>query len=131
MDIPKERWFHPNRERFGWANDPLRIPKDARKSIGKPSWQCSSVRESTDVPLPEAWRAGRGYVVHNEYSERGFQLERGGQGQWVKGKETPTRSRLGRCRPRDEIANPGKLSMAGRWERQCAEQVELRIRGSE
>jgi 2-keto-4-pentenoate hydratase/2-oxohepta-3-ene-1,7-dioic acid hydratase in catechol pathway len=34
-----------------------------------------------------------GYVLHNDYSERGFQLEKGGQ--WVKGKSCDTFAPLG------------------------------------
>ena len=34
-----------------------------------------------------------GYVLHNDYSERAFQLERGGQ--WVKGKSCDTFAPLG------------------------------------
>jgi 2-keto-4-pentenoate hydratase/2-oxohepta-3-ene-1,7-dioic acid hydratase in catechol pathway len=51
-----------------------------------------------------------GYVLHNDYSERSFQLERGGQ--WVKGKSADTFAPLGPfiVTP-DEIPDPGGLNM--------------------
>ena len=51
-----------------------------------------------------------GYMVHNDYSERAFQLERGGQ--WVKGKSADTFAPLGPfMATRDEIPDPHTLSM--------------------
>jgi 2-keto-4-pentenoate hydratase/2-oxohepta-3-ene-1,7-dioic acid hydratase in catechol pathway len=51
-----------------------------------------------------------GYVLHNDYSERAFQLERGGQ--WGKGKSCDTFAPLGPfLATRDEIADPHALRM--------------------
>jgi len=51
-----------------------------------------------------------GYVLHNDYSERAFQLERGGQ--WVKGKSADSFAPLGPyLATRDEIPDPGRLRM--------------------
>ena len=51
-----------------------------------------------------------GYLLHNDYSEREFQLERGGQ--WVKGKSADTFAPLGPfLATRDEIADPGNLHL--------------------
>jgi 2,4-diketo-3-deoxy-L-fuconate hydrolase len=51
-----------------------------------------------------------GYVLHNDYSERSFQLERGGQ--WVKGKSADRFAPLGPyVATPDEIPDPGKLRM--------------------
>jgi 2,4-diketo-3-deoxy-L-fuconate hydrolase len=51
-----------------------------------------------------------GYVLHNDYSERAFQLERAGQ--WVKGKSADTFAPLGpflaTC---DEVPDTGNLKM--------------------
>jgi 2,4-diketo-3-deoxy-L-fuconate hydrolase len=48
--------------------------------------------------------------LHNDYSERAFQLERGGQ--WVKGKSADTFAPLGPyLATRDEIPDPGRLRM--------------------
>jgi 2-keto-4-pentenoate hydratase/2-oxohepta-3-ene-1,7-dioic acid hydratase in catechol pathway len=49
-------------------------------------------------------------VLHNDYSERGFQLERGGQ--WVKGKSADTFAPLGPfLATSDELPDPGGLAM--------------------
>jgi len=51
-----------------------------------------------------------GYVLHNDYSERSFQLEHGGQ--WVKGKSADTFAPLGPfLSTPDEIPNVGNLKM--------------------
>lgn len=51
-----------------------------------------------------------GYCVHNDYSERSFQLERGGQ--WCKGKGCDTFAPLGPMLvTRDEITDPHRLRL--------------------
>jgi 2,4-didehydro-3-deoxy-L-rhamnonate hydrolase len=51
-----------------------------------------------------------GYVLHNDYSERAFQMERGGQ--WVKGKSADTFAPMGPfLATRDEIDGLGGLAM--------------------
>jgi 2-keto-4-pentenoate hydratase/2-oxohepta-3-ene-1,7-dioic acid hydratase in catechol pathway len=51
-----------------------------------------------------------GYALHNDYSERSFQLEHGGQ--WVKGKSADTFAPLGPfLATRDEVPNVGNLKM--------------------
>jgi 2,4-diketo-3-deoxy-L-fuconate hydrolase len=51
-----------------------------------------------------------GYMVHNDYSEREFQLERGGQ--YVKGKSADTFAPLGPVLvTRDEVPDPGRLDL--------------------
>ena len=51
-----------------------------------------------------------GYALHNDYSERAFQLERGGQ--WVKGKSCDTFGPLGPMLvTKDEIPDPNNLKM--------------------
>lgn len=51
-----------------------------------------------------------GYALHNDYSERSFQLERGGQ--WMKGKSADTFAPLGPfLATRDEVPNSGRLGM--------------------
>ena len=53
-----------------------------------------------------------GYALHNDYSERAFQLERGGQ--WVKGKSADTFAPLGPfLATRDEIARPQRAGACG------------------
>jgi 2-keto-4-pentenoate hydratase/2-oxohepta-3-ene-1,7-dioic acid hydratase in catechol pathway len=51
-----------------------------------------------------------GYALHNDYSEREFQLERGGQ--WVKGKSCDTFAPLGPfMATKDEVADPHNLNL--------------------
>ncbi|MHC5067985.1 MAG: fumarylacetoacetate hydrolase family protein, partial [Planctomycetota bacterium] len=51
-----------------------------------------------------------GYCLHNDYSERAWQLE--GTGQWVKGKSCDTFAPLGPfIATRDEITDPGALRL--------------------
>jgi 2,4-diketo-3-deoxy-L-fuconate hydrolase len=51
-----------------------------------------------------------GYALHNDYSERFFQLERGGQ--WVKGKSADTFAPIGPfLATRDELPDTGNLNM--------------------
>jgi 2,4-diketo-3-deoxy-L-fuconate hydrolase len=62
------------------------------------------------VPPEKAIDHIAGYALHNDYSERVFQLERGGQ--WVKGKSADTFAPLGPyLATRDEVADPGALRM--------------------
>ena len=51
-----------------------------------------------------------GYALHNDYSERGFQLDRSGQ--WVKGKSCDTFAPFGPWLvTKDEIEDPDNLNM--------------------
>jgi 2-keto-4-pentenoate hydratase/2-oxohepta-3-ene-1,7-dioic acid hydratase in catechol pathway len=51
-----------------------------------------------------------GYALHNDYSERGFQLDRSGQ--WVKGKSCDTFAPFGPWLvTQDEIKDPNNLKM--------------------
>jgi 2-keto-4-pentenoate hydratase/2-oxohepta-3-ene-1,7-dioic acid hydratase in catechol pathway len=62
------------------------------------------------VRLDDAMSYVAGYLLHNDYSERSWQLERGGQ--WVKGKSADTFAPLGPWMvTTDEIANPHNLRM--------------------
>jgi 2-keto-4-pentenoate hydratase/2-oxohepta-3-ene-1,7-dioic acid hydratase in catechol pathway len=67
-------------------------------------------REARYVEEDRALEHVFGYALHNDYSERTFQLERGGQ--WVKGKSADTFAPLGPfLATRDEIADPQALGM--------------------
>ena len=62
------------------------------------------------VPTEKALDYVAGYVLHNDYSERSFQLERGGQ--WVKGKSADTFAPLGPfLASPDDIRDPRNLRM--------------------
>jgi 2,4-didehydro-3-deoxy-L-rhamnonate hydrolase len=62
------------------------------------------------VSREEALAHVAGYALHNDYSERSFQMERGGQ--WVKGKSADTFAPFGPfVATADEITEPGSLNM--------------------
>ncbi len=75
----------------------------------------------------EARRAILGYTLMCDYSERAFQLERGGQ--WTKGKSCDSFAPFGPVLvTRDEIPNPNALTLrlcVNGEERQCAGTAEL------
>jgi 2,4-diketo-3-deoxy-L-fuconate hydrolase len=57
-----------------------------------------------------------GYAVHNDYSERAFQMERGGQ--WVKGKSNDTFAPLGPYLvTADEVGDANALGFVVDFER--------------
>jgi 2-keto-4-pentenoate hydratase/2-oxohepta-3-ene-1,7-dioic acid hydratase in catechol pathway len=91
-------------------DDPLVVPRNATKL----DWEVELavvIERTTSYVTPEQADAHiAGYVLHNDYSERAFQLERGGQ--WVKGKSADTFAPLGPyLATRDEIPDPGRLRM--------------------
>src|SRR5207245_5680621 len=68
------------------------------------------VKTALYVPKDEALDYVAGYVLHNDYSERSFQLERGGQ--WVKGKSADTFAPLGPfLASPEELSDPSNLKM--------------------
>jgi 2,4-diketo-3-deoxy-L-fuconate hydrolase len=91
-------------------NDDLLLPRGSVKTdwevelaviIGKRAKYVDKARWSDYVA---------GYALHNDYSEREYQLERGGQ--WDKGKGCDTFAPLGPWLvTTDEIADPGKLDL--------------------
>jgi 2,4-diketo-3-deoxy-L-fuconate hydrolase len=91
-------------------DDPLVMPRNATKV----DWEVELavvIERAASYVTPE--RAGEhiaGYALHNDYSERAFQLERGGQ--WSKGKSADTFAPLGPfLATPDEIPDPTRLRM--------------------
>ena len=67
-------------------------------------------RKALYVSRENALEFVAGYVLHNDYSERSFQLERGDQ--WVKGKSADTFAPLGPLLATpDELHDVGRLDM--------------------
>ena len=67
-------------------------------------------RRASYVPPEDAAACVAGYVLFNDYSERAFQLERGGQ--WVKGKSCDTFAPVGPfVATADEIRDPQRLEI--------------------
>lgn len=91
-------------------NDDLIIPKNSEKT----DWEIELVfvvgKKASYVEEADAMDYVAGYCLHNDYSERAFQLERGGQ--WAKGKGCDTFAPLGPfLATKDEIEDVDNLSM--------------------
>lgn len=91
-------------------NDDLVIPKNATKVDWEVELAIVIGKRSLYVPKESALDHIAGYALHNDYSERSFQLERGGQ--WVKGKSCDTFAPLGPfLLTKDELRHPCDLKM--------------------
>ncbi len=89
-------------------NDPVVIPKNSAKTDWEVELAVVIGKKASYVSHEEALSYVAGYCVHNDYSERAFQLERSGQ--WVKGKSADTFAPLGPYLvTTDEIPDPQKL----------------------
>lgn len=74
-------------------NDPVIIPKQSQKTDWEVELAVVIGKTTSYVSEAQALDYVAGYCLHNDYSEREFQLERGGQ--WVKGKSCDTFAPLG------------------------------------
>jgi 2,4-diketo-3-deoxy-L-fuconate hydrolase len=74
-------------------NDQLVIPKNSTKSDWEVELAVVIGKKASYVEEKDANDHIAGYMLHNDYSERAFQLERNGQ--WVKGKSCDTFAPLG------------------------------------
>lgn len=91
-------------------NDTIVIPKNSKKTDWEVELAVVIGKRANYVSEAEALDYVAGYVLHNDVSEREFQLERGGQ--WVKGKSCDTFAPLGPYLvTRDEVANPNRLNL--------------------
>jgi 2,4-diketo-3-deoxy-L-fuconate hydrolase len=91
-------------------NDDLIIPKNSQKTDWEVELAVVIGKKATYVSESEAMDYVAGYVLHNDYSERAFQLERGGQ--WVKGKSCDTFAPVGPfLATKDEISDVHNLRL--------------------
>jgi 2-keto-4-pentenoate hydratase/2-oxohepta-3-ene-1,7-dioic acid hydratase in catechol pathway len=91
-------------------NDDLIIPKGSEKTDWEVELGVVIGKRASYVSEEEAMDYVAGYILHNDYSERAYQLERGGQ--WVKGKSCDTFAPLGPfLATKDEIKDPHKLKL--------------------
>jgi len=91
-------------------NDNVVIPRGAEKLDYEVELAVIIGKRASYVPRDHAFEFVAGYALHNDYSERSFQIERGGQ--WVKGKSADTFAPLGPfLATRDEIQDPSRLGM--------------------
>ena len=111
MEIPKEPViFFKATSSLAGPNDALVMPRNATKLDWEVELAIVIGRKATYVSMERALEHVAGFVLHNDYSERAFQLERGGQ--WVKGKSADTFAPLGPfLATRDEIADFTALGM--------------------
>ena len=111
MDIPKEPivFFKATSAMVG-PNDDVMITRDSEKTDWEVELAFVIGKKASYVTKEEALDYVAGYVLHNDYSERAYQLERGGQ--WVKGKSCDTFAPIGPfLATADEIADPENLKM--------------------
>lgn len=91
-------------------NDNLTIPKNATKTDWEVELAFVIGKKASYVEKENALDHVAGYVLHNDYSERAFQIERSGQ--WVKGKSCDTFAPLGPfIATQDEISDINNLRM--------------------
>jgi 2,4-didehydro-3-deoxy-L-rhamnonate hydrolase len=91
-------------------NDDLVIPKESTKTDWEVELAVIIRKKAKYVDEATALDHVAGYVLHNDYSEREFQLEHGGQ--WVKGKSADTFAPLGPfLATKDEIPDPHRLRL--------------------
>jgi 2,4-diketo-3-deoxy-L-fuconate hydrolase len=110
-EIPKEPiiFFKSTTALIG-PNDDVIIPKNSKKTDWEVELAFIVGKKASYVELEDALNHVAGYVLHNDYSEREFQIERGGQ--WVKGKSCDTFAPVGPfIATADEIGDVNNLPM--------------------
>ncbi|PIB37419.1 ureidoglycolate lyase [Reichenbachiella sp. 5M10] len=111
MEVPKEPviFFKATSSLCG-PNDNVVIPKGSEKSDWEVELAVVIGKTASYVSKDEAMDYVGGYALHNDVSERAYQLERGGQ--WVKGKSCDTFAPLGPyIVSADEVADPHNLNL--------------------
>ncbi|MCF8715608.1 fumarylacetoacetate hydrolase family protein [Joostella atrarenae] len=111
MDIPKEPvLFFKATSAIVGPNDDVVIPKNSKKTDWEVELAFVIGKKASYVSKENAMDHVAGYVLHNDYSEREFQIERSGQ--WVKGKSCDTFAPLGPyIATQDEIKDPHSLNL--------------------
>ena len=90
--------------------DPILIPRNSTKTDWEVELAVVVGKKATYVSKEEAKDYVAGYVLHNDVSERDFQLHHGGQ--WVKGKSADHFAPLGPYLvTKDEISDPHNLRL--------------------
>lgn len=90
--------------------DEVVIPRNSEKTDWEVELAVIIGKKASYINEEDAMDYVAGYALHNDYSERAFQLERGGQ--WVKGKSNDTFAPLGPVMvTKDEIPDPQNLRL--------------------
>jgi len=111
MQVPKEPvlFFKATSSIIGPYDDVI-IPKNSTKTDWEVELAIVIGKKASYVEEKDAMNHIAGYVLHNDISEREFQIER--EGQWCKGKGSDTFAPLGPfIATKDEIKNPNDLEL--------------------
>lgn len=111
MAVPTEPiiFFKSTTSMIG-PDDEIIIPKGSTKTDWEVELAVVIGKKASYVSEENALNHVAGYMLHNDVSERAFQLERGGQ--WVKGKSADTFAPLGPWMvTADEIKDPHSLRL--------------------
>lgn len=111
MEVPKEPvlFFKATSAIIG-PNDDIMLPKNSTKSDWEVELSIVIGKKASYVEKADVFDHIAGYVLHNDVSERAFQLERSGQ--WVKGKSCDTFAPIGPfIATTDEIKDPNNLNL--------------------
>lgn len=111
MDIPDEPvLFFKSSSAITGPYDPIIIPKNSSKTDWEVELAIVIGKRASYVSKEDALNYIAGYVLHNDVSEREFQIERSGQ--WVKGKSCDSFAPIGPfIATADEIENPNNLNL--------------------
>jgi 2-keto-4-pentenoate hydratase/2-oxohepta-3-ene-1,7-dioic acid hydratase in catechol pathway len=91
-------------------NDNVIIPPGSVKTDWEVELAVIIGKKASYLTLENAMDYVAGYALHNDYSEREYQLERSGQ--WVKGKSCDSFAPMGPYFvTKDEVPNPGNLHL--------------------
>ncbi|MEN3323112.1 fumarylacetoacetate hydrolase family protein [Mariniflexile soesokkakense] len=111
MKVPSEPvLFFKSTTAIVGPNDNVVIPKGSTKTDWEVELAVVIGKKASYISKEEVYNHIAGYVLHNDVSERAFQIER--EGQWCKGKGCDTFAPLGPfLATTDEIKNPNNLHL--------------------
>lgn len=111
MQLPKEPvLFFKSTSAICGPDDDVIIPKDSVKTDWEVELAVVIGKKASYVSEAQAMNYVAGYTIHNDVSEREYQLER--EGQWVKGKSNDTFAPLGPwLLTTDEVDDPSNLNL--------------------
>lgn len=111
MELPKEPvLFFKSTSAITGPNDDLVLPRNSTKTDWEVELAVVIGQRASYIAEEKVMDYVAGYLLHNDYSERAFQLERGGQ--WVKGKSCDSFAPLGPWLvTKDELPDTGNLRL--------------------
>ncbi|WP_018969689.1 fumarylacetoacetate hydrolase family protein [Rubritalea marina] len=111
MEPPSEPVvFFKSTSAWSGPNDTIVIPRKSEKTDWEVELAVVIGKKAKYVSEEDALDYVAGYAVHNDYSERAWQIEMGGQ--WVKGKSADTYAPFGPyVATTDEVPDPNELKL--------------------